>query len=75
MAFNFEDPGTSGSTKQIEEQPLTNSEQTTVIPNDATKAADSNIKGLSEAEIQNPDAIIVTVSDPKTPVINRKSVV
>jgi hypothetical protein len=69
MAFNFEDPGTSGSTKQIEEQPLVNTEQTTDTPTDATKAADANIKGLSEAEIQNPDAIIVTVSDPKTPVI------
>ena len=68
MAFNFEDPGTSGTTQQ-EQQTQTSAEQGTTASTEATQAADANIKGLSEAEIQNPDAIIVTVSDPKTPVI------
>lgn len=41
----------------------------TFIPQTPEQAADAKIKGLSVEEIQDPNAIIVTVSDLRTPVI------
>ena len=67
MAFNLNDPGNLGNTQQ-EQQTQATIEDVVISP-ETTQAVDANIKGLSETEIQNPDAIIVTVSDPKTPIV------
>lgn len=64
--FNFTDPGNSGNVKEQEKVQQTQDSKSYTEP---TQIADSRIKGLSEAEIKNPDTIIVTVSDPKTPII------
>ena len=72
MAFNYNDPGNTGNTQQGQQTQRTTqtaSTQNEVVLDEATQTADANIKGLSETEIKNPDAIIVTVSDPKTPVV------
>lgn len=72
MAFNYNDPGNTGKTQQEQQTQRTTraaNTQNEVVSDEVTQAADTNIKGLSETEIKNPDAIIVTVSDPKIPVV------
>lgn len=68
MAFNLNDPGNTGNNQQTQ-QTIQPANQNGFTVNEATQAADANIKGLSDTEIKNPDAIIVTVSDPSTPVV------
>lgn len=71
MPFNFNDPGNTVEIQQEQQtQQYQNADnQVGQTSTDAAQAADSKIKGLSDTEIKNPDTIIVTVSDPKTPIV------
>lgn len=69
MPFNFNDPGNTRHDQQSQQTSLSTEKQNINSLNEATQAADANIKGLSDTEVKNPDAIIVTVSDPKTPIV------
>ncbi|MDE5561527.1 MAG: hypothetical protein K2J00_07010 [Bacteroidaceae bacterium] len=67
MAFNLNDPG---NVETPEQQSATGTTATTTFtPTSATQTADAKILGLSETEIKNPETIVVTVSDPNTPVV------
>lgn len=71
MAFNFNDPINSGNTQQ-EQQAQQHQNESILdsnISTEATQVSNASINGLSDTEIKNPDTIIVTVSDTKTPVI------
>lgn len=70
MPFNFTDPGKTDDAQQgqqIQQHQHAGGQAPQILA--AAQAADAQIKGLSDTEIQNPDSIIVTVSDPKTPVV------
>ncbi len=73
MAFNYNVPvkRTQDESAKVEDNIV--SDETIVTENtlddDSYHTNDVNIKGLSENEIKNPDAIVVTVADTKVPVI------
>lgn len=68
--FNLNDPGLNGNNQQETSNKLEEKVSLSDKSGIATEnKIDNNIRGLSEQEVQNPDAIVVTVSDPKTPVI------
>lgn len=82
MPFNFKDPkeDKNQENQQREQQVIEQNqlaqqqqEQQNLQLDQPTQqqiqAADAKIKGLSDAEIMDPDTIIVTVNDSKTPVI------
>jgi len=69
MSFNYTDPGVKDPEKGDNVTVNDTEPKIPVQDPDIAAAHDANIKGLSEAEIRNPDAIVVTVSDPQTPIV------
>lgn len=70
--FDLNDPGKQNVDNNTESNNRDNQEayeQQYVEPKTAEQEADSKIKGLSDAEIKDPNAIVVTVSDPTTPIV------